>query len=656
MPPEFKSETVTDKEGRWSLDSLPLVGWVRVAVTTDHLVNNTFTFDLDLPSAPPLYLEQGATIKGRLLTPSGEPAADVPLNPGSSSFDPFFRNNFRTGPDGRFEMKGLPAADFYVQYANSVSNTPPPFIINSLSVRGVKAGEVRDIGDLKSEKGVRITGTLLEKGTKKPVPNVWIQTFGANFQQGRSGKDGVFSLISDGTARELNINASGFGSLSKPLPRPKEGVIDLGVIELNPGMTLTGVLKSKDGSKIGRRQIVLDAENGSNHYGYTDEEGQFTIKGLEPGKYTANGGAGLKFFGNVKVTLVEGKTPPPVEFVVEAAQIETVIYPVKGRTLDSAGQPLAGVKINLTLNETTQGQSYPYSNLTSISGTDGSFRETAPRAGLTPKIINASRPGYVLVRTGDFQLVDGIWQADLTFQPRGTSLRGVVQNEAGQPAAGAYVSIMGRNDLPIVRTDATGAFSLPDVALQDVTVIASDGLGYGETKIEKAGDAPKAGDTPQVTLKKRPNEPATRAEIEALADQLLPQSRLGDQYNGYEKLFDAIGSQRLETALLSTKARSQSFDWNWNLYLQVLATRDPKSLLERSEALVAQASPNFPQIPALVVRLQARSEDPAEKAKAQAWLEAHNHPSLVVSASSVNELLRIGSVAEALKVNPAAVR
>ncbi|RYG59443.1 hypothetical protein EON80_25700, partial [bacterium] len=74
MPPEFKSETVTDKEGRWSLDSLPLVGWVRVAVTTDRLVNNTFTFDLDLPSAPPLYLEQGATIKGRLLTPSGEPA------------------------------------------------------------------------------------------------------------------------------------------------------------------------------------------------------------------------------------------------------------------------------------------------------------------------------------------------------------------------------------------------------------------------------------------------------------------------------------------------------------------------------------------------------------------------------------------------------
>ncbi|RYG66616.1 hypothetical protein EON80_15085, partial [bacterium] len=640
VPPQLKTETGTDKDGHWSFDNVPLRGWARIGVESDRFVNTSFAFDLDSTIAPPLYLELGATIKGRVLTPAGEPAADVQLLPGSTSFSSAPMPRFRTGPDGRFAMKGLPVGDFYVQYIPSDKGPSLPFLIVPQSVKGLNAGEVRDMGDLKTQKGIQVKGTVIESGTKKPLAEVYLQTFGTSFQQVQTNENGVFSLLSDGAAMDIEANATGFIAQRKSLPRAQGEVIDMGVIELKKSLVVTGILKTKEGAVLGSQQFYVESRNGNTEQTYADKEGKFTIDGLEPREYTVKSDS-LNFVGNTKFTLAPDKTPPVLQLTAELKNKDTEIRPVQGRTLDNEGKSLAGVKIDLGFNRPEQ--DFIHTSLTVVSNKDGAFQDKVPDAGLIPKIVSASRPGYILVSSGEFKLVDGSWQTDLVFQPRGGALKGVALNGDGQPAAGAYVSVLGHNNLPIVRADEHGAFSLPDVPLQDVTLIASNGLGYGETKIEKAGDGI------QVMLQQRPEEPRTRAELEAFADQLLPQARISLGYDEIVETFEAVGARRFETALLAAKETTPGFNAYWYQYLDLLALRDPKSLLERSEELLRPVPASYQPSQVLVVTLQAHSDDPAHKAKAQAWLDAHKAPSLVVAPASISELLRIGSVAEALK-------
>jgi len=101
FPKGLQLETPTGADGKWSLGNLPRGGSARVVVINPRFVREALELPLSAMGAPPLFLERGASIKGRLLTPDGQPAADVPLYPGESGNDGFGFNDFRTAADAR---------------------------------------------------------------------------------------------------------------------------------------------------------------------------------------------------------------------------------------------------------------------------------------------------------------------------------------------------------------------------------------------------------------------------------------------------------------------------------------------------------------------------------------------------------------------------
>ncbi|MBW3637797.1 MAG: hypothetical protein KY445_15230, partial [Armatimonadetes bacterium] len=427
-----------------------------------------------------------------------------------------------------------------------------------------------------------------------------------------------------------------FTNFQKPAPTAVNGVIDLGTIELKRGIEAKGTLKDKNGRGVGGLQLYAEKARGGRHYGYASPDGNFNFGALEAGDYTLKL-QGAKLVSEVKFSVVAGQKTAPIEAVVDTEAAANTPKIVAGRALDSAGNPVAGAKISLRISA---GRSYQ--SFTTISGADGAFEAKFEMESAIPKIGKVTRPGLIFARGGDFKVVDGAWRADLIFQPRGAALRGRVVDSEGKPAR-AFVSLAGRNDQPIVQSDESGAFSIPDVALEGVMLVASTGRDLGEAKIEKAGE------NGQITLPRAAPYDAT-----ALADEILPDSRLeylyGERWN---TVWDALGTQRLEAAI-TRAGQGGGFDWTWTEYLRQLARRDPKDFLARGDELVARVSKTNLEAPALLAALRAKSDDPAEREKARAWLETHNKVTRALDAGSVTSLLRLSTVSEALQAGEGA--
>jgi hypothetical protein len=585
--------------------------------------------------APPLFLELGGTIKGRLLTPDGQPAADVPIYPGGADFSARDRD-YRTASDGTFQFSSLRAGDFNLQKLDFGGRDKAlPFIVRSKQVKALKAGETRDIGDWKTETGILVKGKVVESGAKTPVPYASISLSQA---QSQSDKNGDFSFRAPDDVSHGFISAQGFFNVHKQLAQAVGGVLDMGTIELRRGLVAKGTLKDKNGQHVVKMQIHAESERNGRVYGHTDSKGNFSIAPLEPGNYTLNV-HGRKLLSGATFSVAAGQTTAPIEAVVDT-QVDTKMDTgapkiLAGHALDAKGNAVGGAKISLRVSS-ENGAQY----LTAISGVDGRFETKSALEGAAPTITGASRPGLVFARADEFKIVDGVWRADLFMQPRGIALRGRVVDSEGQPAARAWVSLVGRSDAPIVQSDENGAFSIPDVALQGVTVIASDGRAYGQATVEKAGE------NATVALSKTADYDAA-----TLAEEILPTARL-DRLWG-ERLtpvWNALGTTRLEAAILRSKSGDGNWEWTWSEYLSHLALHDPASFLARGEELLALTPTNRKEeATARLMLLRARSTDETERAKAQAWVGEQKTVKHEMTAGSIIPLLRVSAVAESLK-------
>lgn len=152
----------------------------------------------------------------------------------------------------------------------------------------------------------------------------------------------------------------------------------------------------------------------------------------------------------------------------------------------------------------------------------------------------------------------------------------------------------------------------------------------------------------EALLQTTATEPTTPAEAAALADELLPKVHLDYQtHQQWDELWDALGRERLERIVFENdpqiKEPYQRLD-----YLRLLARREPASLLARSDQLASQVPQLKEEFATLLARVQAKSDDAAQQAKALAWLKARS-PSVLQGDENVEALLHNGEVAEALK-------
>ncbi|MBW3637901.1 MAG: carboxypeptidase-like regulatory domain-containing protein, partial [Armatimonadetes bacterium] len=192
FPRALRFETTTGEDGKWSFSNVPRERRAVIQVIDPRFVREALNLSL-VTAAPPLFLERGATIKGRLLAPDGTPAADVPLFPGGNGG--YATDDFRTAPDGTFVLSGLAPGDFYLQSLNYGRREKSlPFLIEPKNVKSLKIGETRDIGDWKAETGVLVKGKVVESGANTPVAEAYVSLWGRGNGQGTSDKNGEFSF------------------------------------------------------------------------------------------------------------------------------------------------------------------------------------------------------------------------------------------------------------------------------------------------------------------------------------------------------------------------------------------------------------------------------------------------------------------------------
>ncbi|HEX8463397.1 MAG TPA: carboxypeptidase-like regulatory domain-containing protein, partial [Abditibacterium sp.] len=467
LPGALQLETRSDAAGNWSFDSVPRAGMMAIEAVSPRFVREWLQVSLAAPSAPPLYLERGATIKGRLLRPDGRPAAGVALSPiGRSYFGP--DTETKTAPDGRFELFGLRAGDFSVQHLNYRSREVESFIVGTRQVRALKEGEIRDIGDWKTEAGVLATGKIIESGTKKPIADASLYTYGNGSFHGQSDERGLFTLRVLRNVRNGHISARGFVPVRKTWPKIVGTRLDVGTIEMKRGLVVKGVLKDQNGRPLAERQVYVDGNRGNRSYGYTNEKGEFTLEGMEPGTFSLKLDSG-KLVAAVPIVAIAGKVAAPVVAIAqtEAEADKNATKKLAGIALDGAGKPVAGVKIEARLTRSNSSQ-----RISAISGADGRFEAESFLEGAVPTLVSTSRPGLIFAGGGEWTIVEGVWQTELRFQLRGQVTRGRVVDGAGKPVARVWVSVpapilnnlkMG-GEVPVTRSDDNGEFALVDAA------------------------------------------------------------------------------------------------------------------------------------------------------------------------------------------------
>ncbi|RYG67931.1 hypothetical protein EON80_12645, partial [bacterium] len=300
--PELQLESVSDAQGKWRFESIPLQGVAQLRIEDPRFARQLLSVPLTTSAAPPLFLDPGVTIQGRVLTPTGQPAAGVSLLAAGVNESFFFmQEGRRTGTDGTFNLAGLNPGNVMMQsfpapnegtgkdpIADEVKpkESAPPYLLGYRSVDGLKAGEVRDIGAVTTEAGVTIKGTIVSSATKEPLPGVRVSPYGNTVGEVRSDARGHFSVRTSVSTHEMGISRKGFIQLTKALSDPVDGIIDLGTIELKPGLSVGGTIKSPNGRSAGELLLFVDDGMYNHSYARSNQEGQFKFTELAPGEYT----------------------------------------------------------------------------------------------------------------------------------------------------------------------------------------------------------------------------------------------------------------------------------------------------------------------------------------------------------------------------------
>lgn len=609
---------LSDASGKWVLDGLPLVGTGEIGVADPRFKNESFAFDLS-KGAPPLFLERGATLKGRLLKPDGTGASDVRFYVGNLAVFP------KTGADGRFEIGGLGSDDLDLQAFGFLTGNLP-FLVPTKHVPGLQAGEVRDIGDWQTKSGIHVRGKVVEAGTNKPLEGANIEVFGeGDLGQGTSGKDGTFDFVASPDNYSVSASMDGFvGYDSHDVPNSTTGVIDVGTITLKRGLKIKGVVKNQAGTPV--VAMLYADKNGSRAYARSDEkDGSFTFDGLEAGDYTV-GGQGQKIVAGEKFS-VSDKPSAPLSVVVEGKDALPNASQIAGRVLDESGHPIAGAKIRLKIKQV---RGYT-ENQTLVSGLDGTYSAPLSSPTATPEIAGVSRPGWIF---GGAQLIlaNAIWRGDITLQKRGVVLRGRILDSHGAPVAGAYVGLADGYSLPVV-ADANGAFILSDAPARGTKMMASDGPRLLEFEVG----------APDVSLVLPDVSPLT--DKGAFADSILASSGLPTLW---EKQWNVLGARRIETILAPTRDGRYAGS-KWNRFLRLLVQHEPQTLLDR-EAELRQESPreSLGEFERLLMLARAMSSDETERAKVKSWLDKQQKQQRDLTAESVKNLLGVAEVAARL--------
>jgi len=235
-------------------------------------------------------LGAAAWVEGRIVDDEGQPVPEARIQ--ATAFNAFqTKSEFKSDADGRFLIGPFNIEGETTQvhlYVSKEGFTPDQL------QREFKSGARTDFGDIKLARSPVLRGRVVDmKGRGVPGANV---TANPGWSSTTSGKDGVFELSVRAKAKVvLKANAAGREQKRSRRVRidtteesQREGI----VLTLLEPLTIRGTVTDGEGGPragvtLAARPLDLPEEqrNLATEWGYTDEQGAYSVGPLSPGRY-----------------------------------------------------------------------------------------------------------------------------------------------------------------------------------------------------------------------------------------------------------------------------------------------------------------------------------------------------------------------------------
>ena len=635
----------TGADGRWVLDELPHSGVASLQARAPGRVTAGFRAWLEgvQNPAPTQKLEAGGTVSGRLLGRNGEPIAGAQVYR-SNAFD---RVN-RSDKDGRFRLEGVAVGAHQIQIfggANWFGRDEP------ITATVKEGGQNVDLGDLVSGEGTLISGTVVDKTSRKPLAGLELRLVNKKLKTDAQGR---FEGRSNGSYLQLQVVGDYVSSADSFRPIPaKSATYDAGEIAVERAVSLPLDVRDEKGEAVLETSVLFA--------GKTDQQyARFDGESMEIGPIAA-GDYQLKGYGSWEViepkkasvpAFVEGEKPKTLAIQVRRVPQQKIA----GRVVDAKGAPLANVAVGVKLS----GDEYRFQPLSALSRRDGSWElEFSPVSAnnnrnkdtpVEPSIDKVKSASYAQLRGGEVTRQNDNWRAtDIVMARADATLEGRVVNANGAPISGASLSWTGAKTGEFARTDAEGHFTLtglPDAPLQ---LRVSDGPNLLETRELTPGEIT------DITL------PAAVAN--AARAQALWQQESANGISNLDEYYEALGAPRLlEAALRADAAKVKPEDANkigsnLDAYLQMLVRHQPEIAVAQGVELVGDKDLKGDKAGVAALALAAaRSNDEGARAFANRWFDAQKDAFSMQQEgnAAVTSALKLAAVGTRLGRNEAA--
>ncbi len=606
---------ITGEDGRWTLGQLPQKGIASMQVSAQGRVSERFRAWLEGAenAAPTQKLAVGGKVSGRLLDRKGEPVAGAQV----------YRSNAygavnRSDKDGRFTLDGVPIGEQKLQIwslkARWFPNDEKPLVATV-----PPGGGAVDLGDLVSGEGTLISGVVVDKTTRKPMPNLEIRLENQKLKTDAAGRfEG--RIASEYLQLQVLGDYVASGNDFRQIPA-KTKVYDAGQIAVERAASLPLDVRDEKGETVTETAVMISNDR---HQEYPKFDGETQKVGpLEAGTYKIKGYGAWEII-EPKTAVVpafeEGKAPTPLKVTVRKVPPQKIA----GRVVDAKGAPLGNVVLAIKLSN----DECRFQQLSALSKRDGSWQtEFSPQnpnaddgrnknAPSEPSVGEVKREGYALLRGGKVERAGDLWSAaDLVMARADATLSGRVVSVDGTPVTNASLSWLGAKVGEFARTDGEGNFELtglPDAPLQ---LRVSDGPRLLETRELTPGEIT------DIAL------PAPLAPADA---QTLWQEASAGGIVGLDGYFEALGAPRLlEAARRADAAKVKPEDKdkigpNLDVYLGMLVRHNPANAAREGVALVENLSLTGADGAgvAVLALAAARSDDAAARAWANRWFDA----------------------------------
>jgi len=390
----------------------------------------------------------------------------------------------KTGPDGRFELKGVKPGDYFLMIRKS------GYATETIDPVKVAEGKALDPLEVTLAPGALIAGFIRQKNGNG-VEGLFVQPAGS--RMGRmlgggaggmqpTGPDGAFEVegLKAGETYDLQVlgGGAGMGPLKKGVVAPAEGVeitvstngkIAGSAVDAKSGKPLTEYVVSYEPDRGMGGMVMRFATRGGggrgrggNRLEVRAEDGRFLLEDVPPGKWQVSVEAkGYQASRVGDVVVEEGATKENVEVKVAPGGA------LKGRVVDArSGRPIPDAEVSV---QGAGGGGGPMMVFPGMGG-DGDVTTDADGRfeieGLAPgKARVTARHGDYAEATESVEIKEtgGAVEVRMTT---GGSVAGVVVSESRQPLAGAQVSLSAAGESGFGRmtggtgtvTDASGRF------------------------------------------------------------------------------------------------------------------------------------------------------------------------------------------------------